>query len=54
MTPSLSGQDLTNVAALALAFKNDELTYKGVLNNAFLDVVNLNPNVILANTTLVN
>ncbi|KIW79851.1 hypothetical protein Z517_06466 [Fonsecaea pedrosoi CBS 271.37] len=54
MAPSLSGQDLVNAAASALAAEGDELNQKGALDAAFLDVDNLDPNVVAANTTLVN
>ena len=54
MAPSLSGQDLVNAAASALASEGDELNQKGVLDAAFLNVGNLDPNVVAANTTLVN
>jgi len=54
IAPTLTGQDLANAAASALASENDELIHKGVLDAAFLTVINLDPNVLTANATLVD
>ena len=52
--PFLSGSALSTAATSALASENNELVHKGVIDAAFRNIINLDPNVLIANATLVD